>query len=62
MTEDGRELTLQLEPGGSHPPSSVPDGATEVTKQTLYLLDRFAVSDEFYHACSGMPCVESICT
>lgn len=59
VTEDGRELTLHLEPGVSHPPSS---GATEATKQTLYLLDRFVVSDEFYHEIAQVCSMERVFT
>lgn len=44
-------VTLQLcsgsfSVGTSHPS---PEGMQEAARQTLYLLDRFAVSDEFYH-------------
>ena len=52
-SQSGSVVTLPLcaepQPQEDHPSS--PDDS-EVTRATLYLLDKFAVSDEFYHELS----------
>ena len=56
MSNDGNELVIPLSSQGNHP-SVVPATSTASTDrnshsnvmQTLYLLERFGVSDEFYH-------------
>ena len=52
-SQSGSAITLplctELQPQEDQP-SSVDD--SEITRATLYLLDKFAVSDEFYHELS----------
>ena len=55
VTENGTPITLSLvdAPGptvaGPSPQSATTPERPDPTARTLYLLDRFCVSDEFYH-------------
>ena len=50
VTDKGCSLSPDLSPGTSSAPTPSPSVAAQGnTRTALFLLDRFAVSDEFYH-------------
>lgn len=50
VTDKGCSVSLELCPGPSSAPTPPPSATAEGnTRTALFLLDRFAVSDEFYH-------------
>lgn len=50
-TEEGKTICIQMSDPVPTPPPTQSEGSAKdgVTAKTLFLLDRFCVSDEFYH-------------
>ena len=49
VTTNGASVTISLSDCVPRGPPTEPTGTEDVTAKTLYLLDRYGVSDEFYH-------------
>ena len=49
VNDKGQHVSLELCPESSTAAAPLSTSAEEKTKTALFLLDRFAVSDEFYH-------------
>jgi hypothetical protein len=55
VTDKGCSVSLDMSPGTSSAPTPPSDTAQGNTRTALFLLDRFAVSDEFYHEFAQVP-------
>ena len=49
VTTNGASVTISLNDNVPRGSPMAPTGTEDVTAKTLYLLDRYGVSDEFYH-------------